>query len=114
MLLLLCCACAQTPSRPLLLLAQVLSVSSSSGLFACYLAALPAVFAAHGTRVASLSSLGEVAVTDVVSRARTTVAVDCEPALCSLGPHHLAVGINNQVRVVHAETDAAWPLPQQH
>jgi hypothetical protein len=77
---------------------QVLSVSTDGGLFVSYLAALPSVFASHGVKVASLSSLGEVTLVDVVTRSTTTLQVACEPAFCSLGPGHLAVGINNQVQ----------------
>jgi hypothetical protein len=76
---------------------QILTVSTSYGLLACYLAALPTVFSAHGTKVANLTSIGEVTVMDTATRSSTAVAVDCEPALCSLGPAHLAVGMNNQV-----------------
>ncbi|KAF8062105.1 WDR19 [Scenedesmus sp. PABB004] len=76
---------------------QVLSVGTSGGMLVTYLAALPSVFAAHGGRVAALTSLGEVTVVDAASRDATAVAVACEPALCALGPGHLAVGMNNQV-----------------
>lgn len=59
------------------------------------------MFAAHGTKVAHLTSIGEVTVVDTATRSSAAVAVDCEPALCSLGPAHLAVGMNNQVRQWH-------------
>lgn len=84
------CACASA-------LLQILSVSTSSGQFSCYLAALPSVFAAYGTRVANLTSIGELTVQDVAARCSTVVQVACEPAICSLGPAHLAAGMNNQV-----------------
>jgi hypothetical protein len=76
----------------------VLSVSTSAGLLVTYLASLPSVFAAAGTKHAVLSSLSEVTVSDVVSRSSVVVRVDCDPAFISLGPTHLAVGINHQVR----------------
>jgi hypothetical protein len=44
-----------------------------------------------------LTSLGEMTVHDVTTHSSTVVHVDCEPSFCSLGPSHLAVGLNNQV-----------------
>lgn len=76
---------------------QVLSVGTANGLLLTYLASLPAVFAAAGTKHAALTSLGEVTVQDVLTHSSTVVQVDCEPSFCSLGPCHLAVGLNNQV-----------------
>jgi hypothetical protein len=87
MLIRCCCCCCM----------QILTVSTSNGLLACYLAALPTVFSAHDTKLANLTSIGEVTVMDTVTRSSTAVAVDCEPVLCRLGPGHLAVGMNNQV-----------------
>eukprot|EP00879_Flechtneria_rotunda_P026426 GHRR01028175.1.p1 GENE.GHRR01028175.1~~GHRR01028175.1.p1 ORF type:complete len:731 (+),score=226.61 GHRR01028175.1:88-2280(+) len=76
---------------------QVLSVGTSGGLLLTYLAALPAVFTSHGTNVANLTSIGEVTVHDTATHSSKAVQVDCEPVLCSLGPAHLAVGMNNQI-----------------
>ena len=70
---------------------------SSSGLVATYLTALPAVFSTYGTRVARLTCIGEVTVTDAATRASVPLQVECEPVLCALGPSHVAVGINNQL-----------------
>jgi hypothetical protein len=169
----------------LLLPVQVLSIGSSAGAVITYLAALPVVWAAWGTRVAQLTSLTEMSVADVVTRDAVRVQVgprrseggmgslpnDCtgvwcsagqgrgeedarlwvtawcvicwsplaplasmyvvrsakhpqtpvltaqwsaasqvasEPAMCALGPRHLAVGMNNQARANWA-APAAWP-----
>ena len=78
-------------------LLQVLSVGTANGLLITYLASLPAVFAAGGTKHAALTSLGEMTVHDVMSHSSTVVQVQCEPSFCSMGPQHLAVGLNNQV-----------------
>lgn len=69
-----------------------------------YLAALPVMYATCGTRIARLVSVGEIVVMDTATRASTSVNVDCEPALCALGPMHLAVGINNQVLFYRYDT----------
>lgn len=76
---------------------QVLTVGTANGLLITYLASLPMVFAAAGTKHAMLTSLGEMTVHDVVAHTSTVIRVDCEPSFCSLGPCHLAVGLNNQV-----------------
>lgn len=78
---------------------QVLTVGTSNGMISSYLAALPTVYGAHGTRVAHLTSLNEVTVMDTATRGITKVEVACEPAFCVIGPKHLAVGMNNQVSV---------------
>lgn len=76
---------------------QLLTVGTVNGLLITYLASLPAVFAAGGTKHAMLTSLGEITVHDVISHSSTAVLVQCEPSICSVGPRHLAVGVNNQV-----------------
>jgi WD repeat-containing protein 19 len=76
---------------------QVLTVGTANGLLVTYLASLPSVLAAAGTKHAALTSLGEMTVHDVSAHSSTLVRVDCEPSFCSLGPRHLAVGVNNQV-----------------
>lgn len=77
---------------------QVLTASTTSGQLISYLAALPPVHAAHGARVAHLTSLSELAVVDLGGCAPAArLAVDVEPAFCAVGPEHVAVGINNQV-----------------
>lgn len=76
---------------------QVLSVATANGLLLTYLASLPSVLAAGGTKHAMLTSVAEMTVHDVSTHSSTVVRVDCEPSFCSLGPRHLAVGLNNQV-----------------
>lgn len=87
------CCCPHAFALP----TQVLTVATANGLLVTYLASLPTVFAAAGTRHAMLTSLGEVTVHNVVTHSSSVVQVDCEPSFCSLGPQHLAVGVNNQV-----------------
>lgn len=79
------------------MLSQVLTVGTANGLLVTYLASLPSILAAAGTKHAMLTSLGEMTVHDVSTHSSTLVRVDCEPSFCSLGPRHLAVGVNNQV-----------------
>jgi hypothetical protein len=81
----------------LYLLPQVLTVGTANGLMLTYLARLPSVLAAAGTKHAMLTSLGEMTVHDVSTHKSTVLHVDCEPSFCSLAPSHLAVGLNNQV-----------------
>lgn len=83
----------------------MLTVSTANGLMLTYLASLPSILAAAGTKHAMLSSLGEMTVHDVSTHKSTILQVDCEPSFCSLGPSHLAVGLNNQVWFyAHAST----------
>ncbi len=74
-------------------------MGTASGQLCSYLASLPAVYGTHGPLVAELSSLAEVTVADVASRQVARVEVAVEPLMCGVGPHHLAVGINNQVGI---------------
>lgn len=77
----------------------MLTVSTSGGHLISFLAALPAVYASCGPRLAHLISLRELAVADVASGAPSTrLEVGCEPAFCAVGPAHVAVGLNNQAR----------------
>lgn len=76
---------------------QVLSVGTANGVLLTYLASLPSVLAAAGTKHAMLTSVGEVTVHDITKHSSAVVKVDCEPSFCYLGPHHVAVGVNNQV-----------------
>ncbi|GBF91989.1 hypothetical protein Rsub_04713 [Raphidocelis subcapitata] len=78
--------------------ASVLTVSTSGGHLISYLAALPAVYASCGPRLAHLVSLRELAVADAASGGPAArLEVGCEPAFCAVGPAHIAVGLNNQV-----------------
>jgi hypothetical protein len=75
----------------------VLTVGTTNGQVHCYLASLPVVYSCHGHLLAQLTSLSEMSITDVNTTHSLKVSVACEPALCALGPAHLAVGINHQV-----------------
>lgn len=72
-------------------------MGTANGLLLTYLASLPSVLAARGTKHAMLTSLGEMTVHDVTAHSSTVVHIDCEPSFCSLGPSHLAVGLNDMV-----------------
>lgn len=76
---------------------QILSVGFSSGPVAAFLASLPQVYSSHGSCTAFLSSLQEVTISGD-GKTICSVAVECEPTFVALGPKHVAVGINNQVR----------------
>lgn len=83
---------------------QVLSVGTDDGNICNYLAALPTVYAVHGNKIAYLTSLLEISVMDIGGSGGGSsrgpgcnVQLETEPAMCGLGPNHLAVAINNQV-----------------
>lgn len=90
-------ACLAPPRAP----PQVLTVATAGGRLLSYLAALPAVCAAAGGRLAHLTSLSELAVVDCLpsgSGAPGRLGVALEPAFCAVGPEHVAAGLNNQAR----------------
>ncbi|XP_014673105.1 PREDICTED: WD repeat-containing protein 19-like [Priapulus caudatus] len=72
---------------------QLLAVSSTRGTLHVFLTRLPTLNAAHGTRVAYLTSLLEV----TVEEPKTVINIDVEPTFIGLGPYHLAVGMNNRI-----------------
>ena len=74
----------------------VLTVGLSDGRATSFLASLPHLSGARGSRVAYLSSLMEVSVADVETNAEGTIAIDAEPAFLALGDAHVAAGMNNQ------------------
>eukprot|EP00750_Incisomonas_marina_P015809 INCI18667.1.p1 GENE.INCI18667.1~~INCI18667.1.p1 ORF type:complete len:1397 (-),score=234.22 INCI18667.1:122-4312(-) len=79
---------------------QILTVSTLLGRIYSYIAAMPVLNDHCENRVAFLSSLQEVSVTNVVDKKKPTVnilEVEVEPSFISLGPRHLAVGMNNRV-----------------
>lgn len=77
---------------------QVLTYSTTSGLLSCHMVALPAVYGIHKHLLMHLTSLLEAVVVDVPTRNQICRAeLAAEPALCGIGPRHMAVGINNQV-----------------
>ena len=81
---------------------QILTVATSGGYVLTYLARLPDVSDSHENRVAFMSSLKEVRVVDTSlpaddPSAAVQIPVGVEPAFLALGPHHIAVGMNNIV-----------------
>ncbi|KNC55403.1 WD repeat protein 19 [Thecamonas trahens ATCC 50062] len=97
---------------------QLLTVATNRGDVITHLTQVPVIGAAHGTLLASLASLREIALIQThkesglptpVARASDLppdalflpgprLAVDHEPALLALGPRHLAAGSNNTLR----------------
>ncbi|XP_023331956.1 WD repeat-containing protein 19 [Eurytemora carolleeae] len=76
---------------------QLLAVSTSKGNLHVYLSKLPLLGSSCQTRVAYLTSLLEVTVTNAVENMGSiVVGADIEPAFLALGPFHLALGMNNR------------------
>ncbi|KAJ1448620.1 hypothetical protein M885DRAFT_538620 [Pelagophyceae sp. CCMP2097] len=82
---------------------QILTASTRSGVVLAFLARMPIVHASAGTTVAYLSSLKEISVVDTApsadgaSKQAVVFGVSLEPAFVSVGPAHVAVGMNNLV-----------------
>ncbi|KAH6596396.1 hypothetical protein BASA50_005102 [Batrachochytrium salamandrivorans] len=79
---------------------QYLTVSTKDGSLYTYLSKLPALGHIWFNRVAYLSSLSDVTVTDYSTTPPTTVTceIGAEPSCISLGPKHLAVGLGSKVK----------------
>ncbi|KAI8510995.1 WD repeat-containing protein 19 [Branchiostoma belcheri] len=89
---------------------QLLAVSSQRGGLAVYLTKLPMLSDINGTRVAFLTSLLEVTITNgyeqgpasaiCVRRAMkeptVSISIEVEPTFLALGPYHMAAGMNNR------------------
>jgi len=76
---------------------QLLAVSSPRGTMYVYLSRLPSLGAAHGTRIAYLTSLLEVTIVDPIHHDRPlTVSIEVEPSFVGVGPYHVAAGMNNR------------------
>ncbi|CAL4106792.1 unnamed protein product, partial [Meganyctiphanes norvegica] len=76
---------------------QLLAVATPTGNIHVYLTKLPVLGGAHGTRVAHLTSLLEVTVSNIVEKERpVTISVDVEPSFLGVGPYHLVAGMNNR------------------
>uniref|UniRef100_A0A0G4H4Q0 Uncharacterized protein n=1 Tax=Chromera velia CCMP2878 TaxID=1169474 RepID=A0A0G4H4Q0_9ALVE len=83
---------------------QLLTAATSSGHVHCWIARLPSLVVAGGHRVAALSSLTEILVTDLMEepneglgRALCSVTTEIEPGFLAVGPSHVAAGMNNSV-----------------
>ncbi|XP_075260010.1 WD repeat-containing protein 19-like isoform X2 [Convolutriloba macropyga] len=77
---------------------QLVAVSTKAGSLHVFLAKLPSLGEAFGTRIAILSSLLEVTISNsVLQEPDISIQLELEPAFLALGPFHLAVGMNNCV-----------------
>ncbi|XP_063720528.1 WD repeat-containing protein 19-like isoform X2 [Symsagittifera roscoffensis] len=77
---------------------QLVAVSTKAGSLHVFLAKLPSLGEAFGTRIAILSSLLEVTISNsVLQEPDISISLELEPAFLALGPFHLAVGMNNCV-----------------
>ncbi|XP_019617748.1 PREDICTED: WD repeat-containing protein 19-like [Branchiostoma belcheri] len=76
---------------------QLLAVSSQRGGLAVYLTKLPMLSDINGTRVAFLTSLLEVTITNGYEQEPTvSISIEVEPTFLALGPYHMAAGMNNR------------------
>ncbi|XP_043548785.1 WD repeat-containing protein 19 isoform X2 [Chiloscyllium plagiosum] len=76
---------------------QLLAVSTQRGTLHVFLTKLPVLGNTCGTRIAFLTSLLEVTVTNhVEEEPQITVSVEVEPTFIAVGPYHVAVGMNNR------------------
>ena len=78
---------------------QILTVATVHGNVYNFLAKMSVLNARYGTSVAYLSSLREVSITDVANKKSRPIEVPLklEPSIVSLGPYHIAAGMNNRV-----------------
>ncbi|XP_076036473.1 intraflagellar transport protein Oseg6 [Oratosquilla oratoria] len=86
---------------------QLLAVATPSGNVHVYLTKLPVLGGACGTRVAHLTSLLEVTITNIVEKQEkpVNVTVDVEPTFLGVGPYHLVVGMNNRAWIYNLGDD---------
>ncbi len=71
---------------------QILTVATTSGALLSYLAKIPNIVDACGLRVAHLSSLRELSISDTTGEtAAISLTVSVEPSFVALGPTHVAV-----------------------
>ncbi|KAG8453594.1 hypothetical protein GDO86_000286, partial [Hymenochirus boettgeri] len=76
---------------------QLLAVSTQRGSLHVFLTKLPVLGDTCGTKIAYLTSLLEVTVTNSVDgELPITISVEVEPNFVAVGPYHLAVGMNNR------------------
>ena len=79
---------------------QILTLSTSSGVVRNYLAQMPTVHDAWGSRLAYLSSLREISVVDTLhgdDDKMQVIPVKVEPTFVALGPKHVAIGMNIRI-----------------
>ncbi|KAJ3615317.1 hypothetical protein NHX12_018885 [Muraenolepis orangiensis] len=76
---------------------QLLAVSTQRGTLHVFLTKLPILGDCCGTRLAYLTSLLEVTVSNQVEgEAAVAIEVEVEPTFIAVGPYHVAVGMNNR------------------
>uniref|UniRef100_A0A8C4PW69 WD repeat-containing protein 19 n=1 Tax=Eptatretus burgeri TaxID=7764 RepID=A0A8C4PW69_EPTBU len=77
---------------------HLLAVATQRGALHVFLARLPQLGAACGTRIAHLTSLREVTICSPVEEEPSlTLEIDIEPSIIGAGPDHVAVCLNNRV-----------------
>ncbi|XP_034043414.1 WD repeat-containing protein 19 isoform X2 [Thalassophryne amazonica] len=76
---------------------QLLAVSTQKGTLHVFLTKLPILGGSFGTKLAYLTSLLEVTVTNQVEKEHPVViTVEVEPTFIAVGPYHVAAGMNNR------------------
>eukprot|EP00771_Trimastix_marina_P001515 gnl/Trimastix_PCT/2596.p1 GENE.gnl/Trimastix_PCT/2596~~gnl/Trimastix_PCT/2596.p1 ORF type:complete len:1355 (+),score=466.46 gnl/Trimastix_PCT/2596:60-4124(+) len=82
---------------------HIVTVATSTGALHCFLAKIPPMSACFEQRIGHLTSLREVTVTSLTQMEHPVrVGIDVEPAFISVGPLHVAVGMNNRAWIYRA------------
>jgi WD repeat-containing protein 19 len=84
---------------------QILTVTTSQGFVFNYLTSIPLLAEAHGTNVCYLSSLRHVSIVGVGMEELAQFEIQVEPSFLAMGPHHVAVGMNNYCWFHNIEDD---------